>query len=227
MSDSTKKPLTLYTGPTPNGHQVSVYLEELKAVNPAVDYDVQKINISTNVQKEPWFIKLNPNGRIPVLVDHSRNDFPVFETAAILLYLAQHYDKDHVFWFDSEKEPDDYSEMIQWTFFAHGGIGPMQGQSNHFNKFAPEDIPYAKKRYLDETKRLFGVLQIRLQDRDWLAGPGKGKFSLADIKAFPWVRIHKFAGVETLDEWPAVKAWVERAEARPAVKVGLTVGSFN
>ncbi|KAF5318072.1 hypothetical protein D9619_012161 [Psilocybe cf. subviscida] len=222
MSD-TKKPITLYTGTTPNGHQASVALEEIKAFNPAVDYEIFKIVISTNVQKEPWFIKLNPNGRIPTLVDHSRGDFSVFETAAIILYLAQHYDKDHVLWFDPEKDADNYSEMLQWIFFAHGGVGPMQGQANHFGRFAPEDIPYAKKRYLEETKRLYGVLQIRLQDRDWLAGPGRGKYSLADIKAFPWVRIHSYAGIETLDEWPAVKAWVERNLARPAVQAGIKV----
>ncbi|KAF9484019.1 glutathione S-transferase [Pholiota conissans] len=220
---TTTKPFTLYTGKTPNGHQVSVYLEELKAVNPSIDYEVVNIVISTNVQKEPWFIKLNPNGRIPVLVDHSRNDFAVFETAAILLYLAQHYDKGHVFWFDPEKEPDYHSELLQWIFFAHGGVGPMQGQSNHFNRFAQEDIPYAKKRYLDETKRLYGVLEIRLKGRDWLVGPGKGKYSIADIKAFPWVRIHAFAGIETLDEWPSVKAWVERNSARPLTQLGLNV----
>lgn len=99
----------------------------------------------------------------------------------------------------------------------------MQGQSNHFNRFAPESIPYAKNRYLEETKRLYGVLQLRLADRDWLAGHGRGKYSLADIKAFPWVRIHAFAGVESLDEWPAVKAWVERVGARPGVVAGLKV----
>jgi len=223
MSTTSTKPFTLYTAGTPNGHQPSVLLEELKAVNPAVDYDVVKIDISTNVQKEPWFIKLNPNGRIPVLVDHLRNDFAVFETAAILLYLAQHYDKGHKVWFDAEKEPDHYSEMLQWIFFAHGGVGPMQGQSNHFNRFAKEDIPYAKTRYLEETKRLYGVLEIRLKDRDWLVGAGKGKYSLADVKTFPWVRIHKYAGIEELDEWPAVKAWVERNLERPLTQLGLKV----
>ncbi|KAJ3510301.1 hypothetical protein NLJ89_g4760 [Agrocybe chaxingu] len=159
-------------------------------INPSIDYDVEKINFAQNTQKEPWFIKLNPNGRIPTIIDRSRNNFAVFETAAINLYLAQHYDKGYVFWFDPTKEPDNYSEMLQWIFFAHGGVGPMQGQANHFNKFAPEDIPYAKKRYTEETKRLFGVLEIRLKDRDYLAGSGRGKYSLADIKAFPWPGSH-------------------------------------
>ncbi|GLB33737.1 putative glutathione S-transferase [Lyophyllum shimeji] len=220
---SSPKPFILYTAPTPNGHPISVFLEELKAVYPGIEYDVQKIDISKNVQKEPWFLKLNPNGRIPVLVDRSRDNFPVFETSAILLYLAHNYDKEMKFWFPLE-DAKNHSEMLQWLFFAHGGVGPMQGQANHFNRFAPEDIPYAKKRYIDETKRLYGVLEMRLKDRDWLAGPGRGKYTVADVKAIPWVRIHAFAGIESLDEWPNVKDWVERAEARPAFKAGLEVG---
>ncbi|KAH9943115.1 glutathione S-transferase C-terminal-like protein [Epithele typhae] len=216
-------PIVLYTAGTPNGHKVSVFLEELKTAY-GLQYDTQKIDIgSKNEQKEPWFIKLNPNGRIPTITDRSRGDFSVFETAAILLYLQQHYDKEGKFGFDKESQPNDYSEMLQWIFFAHGGVGPMQGQANHFNHFAPEDIPYAKKRYLNETKRLYGVLEIRLQDRDWLAGPGRGVYSLADINVVPWIRIHNYAGIESLDEWPRVKAWVEAALARPAFQVGIKV----
>ncbi|KDQ62576.1 hypothetical protein JAAARDRAFT_122192 [Jaapia argillacea MUCL 33604] len=216
------KPLVLYTARTPNGFKPSILLEELKAAY-GVDYDFKKIDIGKNVQKEPWFIKLNPNGRIPTLVDHSRNDFSVFESAAILFYLEQHYDKEKKFIFDPATHPDDYSELLQWIFFAHGGVGPMQGQSNHFNRYAPEDIPYAKKRYIDETKRLYGVLEIRLKEREYLAGPGKGIYTIADINVFPWVRIHSFAGIESLDEWPGVKSWVERIEARPTVQEGLNV----
>ena len=157
MSDSTK-PLVLYTAPTPNGISVSIFLEDLRAINSVVDYEwactkahqlcltsvvsVEKISIQNNTQKvhnytlatacaslnvntiamlllqEPWFIKMNPNGRIPVLTDRSRGDFHVFETSAIMLYLAQHYDKGYGYWFDSEKDPKDYSEMLQWIFFA-------------------------------------------------------------------------------------------------------------
>ncbi|KAJ7937116.1 glutathione S-transferase [Mycena leptocephala] len=223
MAASTKPPFLLYTAGTPNGHKVSVYLEELKALYPNVDYDFEKIDISTNVQKEPWFIALNPNGRIPVLVDRSRDNFVVFETAAILLYLADHYDKDKRFFFDSQTSPNDYSEMLQWIFFAHGGVGPMQGQANHFQRSAPEDIPYAKKRYVDETKRLYGVLEIRLADRDWLVGPGRGKLSIADFNVFPWVRVYPFARIESIDEFPKMKAWLERLEERPAVQAGVAV----
>ncbi|CCM03410.1 uncharacterized protein FIBRA_05541 [Fibroporia radiculosa] len=224
MSSDTGKPLLLYTGPTPNGRKVSVFLEELKAAYGSPEYDIQNIDISTNVQKEPWFIKLNPNGRIPVLVDRSRNNFIVFETAAILLYLQQHYDKEGKFGFNPAKDPDTYSETLQWIFFAHGGVGPMQGQSNHFNRYAKEDIPYAKKRYIDETKRLYGVLEIRLsQGRDWLVGPGRGTYSIADMNVLPWINIHKHSMVESLDEFPLLKDWLKRATERPGTKAGLAV----
>lgn len=223
-SRNMSKPFVLYTAGTPNGRKVSVFLEELKAIyGSKLDYDVEKIDISSNIQKEPWFIKLNPNGRIPVLVDRQREDFVVFETAAILLYLEQHYDPERKFGFDPVKQPNEYSEMLQWIFWAHGGVGPMQGQSNHFNRFAPEDIPYAKKRYIDETKRLYGVIEIRLSDRDYLAGAGRGTYSAADINVFPWIRIHQFAGIESIDEWPNLKAWVERIEARRPVQAGVAV----
>ncbi|KAH8106257.1 glutathione S-transferase [Cristinia sonorae] len=217
------RPFKLYTFPTPNGKKVTVFLEELKLAYPGLDYEPINIDISTNVQKEPWFIKLNPNGRIPVLVDTNRNDFVVFETSAILLYLQQHYDKDNKFGFDVASEANDYSEQLQWMFFGHGGVGPMQGQANHFFKFAPEKIPYAIKRYQDETKRLYGVLNIRLEggNRDYLAGPGRGKPTIADFSIFPWVLGHAFCGVESLDEWPGVKAWVARLKEREGVAKGI------
>ncbi|RPD62774.1 glutathione S-transferase C-terminal-like protein [Lentinus tigrinus ALCF2SS1-6] len=218
----SSKPLQLYTAGTPNGHKVSILLEELQAQY-GLRYDVHPIDISKGTQKEPWFIKLNPNGRIPVIVDPNRGDFAVFETAAILLYLEQHYDTQLKFSFDPQTRANEYSEMLQWMFFTHGGIGPMQGQANHFLKFAPEDIPYAKKRYLDETKRLYGVLNIRLDERDWLAGPGRGTYSIADMNAYPWVNSHSFSGIESMDEWPHVKAWLERTGERPAVKAGMQV----
>ncbi|KAF9534850.1 glutathione S-transferase [Crepidotus variabilis] len=219
---SAQKPILAYTGLTPNGFPITIFLEALKSTDPGFDYDYEKIDISTNRQKEPWFIELNPNGRIPVIVDRSRKDFPVFETSAILLYLAQHYDKQYKYWFNPETEPDEYSDLLQWMFFAHGGLGPMQGQLNHFNRYAP-DIPYAKKRYLDETKRLYGVLDIRLKDRDFLAGAGRGKYSIADIKTFTWVRMYAFSGIESVDEWPNVKAWLERINTETSVIAGLQV----
>lgn len=221
---SKPKPFVLYTAGTPNGRKVSVFLEELRAVyGEKVDYDVEKIDIARNVQKEPWFIKLNPNGRIPVLVDRVREDFVVFETAAILLYLEQHYDPERKLGFDPVLQPNDYSEMLQWMLWAHGGVGPMQGQANHFNRFAPVDIPYAKNRYTLETKRLYGVMEIRLTDRDYLAGPGRGIYSAADINVFPWINAHQFAGIESLDEWPSLQMWFGRIEVRKAVQDGLAI----
>ncbi|KAF9481203.1 glutathione S-transferase [Pholiota conissans] len=218
-------PFQLFTGRTPNGRKVSIFLEELRAYYGRPDYDVVPIDISQNTQKEPWFITMNPNGRIPVLLDRTQNNFVVFETAAILLYLARTCDTENQFWFDPNERPLDYSVMLQWIFWAHGGLGPMQGQSNHFNSFAPVDIPYAKKRYLDETERLFGVLQIRLAERDYLAGEGQGKYTIADMNAFPWIAGHKFSGVESLDKWPALKRWFETISERKQVQEGLSIPS--
>ncbi|OBZ69064.1 Disulfide-bond oxidoreductase YfcG, partial [Grifola frondosa] len=202
----SRQPFLLYTAGTPNGHK------ELKALY-GLEYDVHAIDISKNTQKEPWFIKLNPNGRIPVLVDRNRANFTVFETAAILLSSS------------SITTPSwrSRSTRRRARTIIHGGIGPMQGQANHFLRFAREDIPYAKNRYLNETKRLYGVLDIRLTGRDWLAGPERGKYSVADINALPWVSRYDFTGIESLDPWPNVKAWVERGLMRPAVKAGMQI----
>jgi len=188
-----------------------------------LQYDVQKVDISANTQKEPWFLKLNPNGRIPVLLDPARGGFTVFETAAILLYLEQHYDPEFLFAFDPVREADEYSVMLQWMFWAHGGLGPMQGQAKHFRNAAPIEIPYAIKRYQDETKRLYGVLEMRLGDRNHLAGPGRGKYTIADMNAHPWVSGHQQVGIESLDGWPSLKRWFDRMADRPAVKAGFAV----
>ncbi|KAF8195968.1 hypothetical protein K438DRAFT_2017190, partial [Mycena galopus ATCC 62051] len=180
MSEPTK-PFLLYTGPTPNARYW---------ITPK--FNVERIDISTNRQKEPWFIALK-NGRIPVLVDRSRDNFVTFKAVAILIHLAHHCDTNNTFFFDAVTEPNNYSEMLQWIIFAA--------------EAAPEDIPYAKKRYVEETQRLYGVVEIRLsQDRDWLAGPGRGKLSIADFNVAPWVRIPKFAEVKSLDEFSSVKA---------------------
>ncbi|KAG8916854.1 glutathione S- transferase, nitrogen catabolite repression regulator, partial [Tulasnella sp. 408] len=184
---SELKPIKLYTAGTPNGYKASIFLEELKAAYPGFTYEFQALSFTTNEQKEPWFLKINPNGRIPAMSDPNRGDFNVFESAALILYLIQHYDKEYKLSFDPVNEPDAYSEALQWTFFIHGGIGPMQGQSNHFFRYAPEKIPYAIKRYNDETRRLYSVLESRLSNgREYLAGAGKGKFSFADVNGFPW-----------------------------------------
>ncbi|KZT50554.1 glutathione S-transferase [Calocera cornea HHB12733] len=206
--------LTLYTWGTPNGYKPSIYLEELKAAygTDVIDYEAKPIN---------------PNGRIPALIDHKRGDFKVFESAAILLYLAQHYDTEHKFSFDPIADPDNYSEALQWIFFAHGGIGPMVGQLGHFSRL-PEKMPspYAIKRYTDESIRLFGVLEIRFQEdggREYLAGPGKGKYSIADINVFPWIRgAINFMAIDTAP-FPGVKSWFDRLQARETVVAGQAV----
>ncbi|KAG8750446.1 glutathione S- transferase, nitrogen catabolite repression regulator [Ceratobasidium sp. 428] len=220
MSSST--PL-LYTATTPNGYKPSILLEELKDAYDGFNYDFQNISFTDNEQKQPWFLKINPNGRIPALVDRSRGDFKVFESAGILLYLAQHYDKENKFSYDPVKDADLYSEQLQWIFFTHGGIGPMQGQANHFFRYAPEKIPYGINRYINETKRLYSVLNDRLTDREYLVGPGKGQYGLADINAFPWVRIWRWAGIDSLNDFPNVEAWLKRISERPQVKKGLDI----
>ncbi|KIJ53557.1 hypothetical protein M422DRAFT_154903 [Sphaerobolus stellatus SS14] len=208
------KPITLYTAGTSNGHPISIALHEL-----GIEYELKAISFKDKEQKEEWFLKINPNGHIPAIVDHRNpaGDFPVFETAAILLYLAQHYDPENKLSYDPLKEINLYSEVLQWLCFAHGGIGPMQGQANHFFRYAPEKIPYGIKRYQDETKRLYGVVEKRLKDREWLVGP---RFSIADIKAL--INSASWAGVD-LNEFPNIQAWLKRIHARPGVSVGINI----
>ncbi|KAF8604249.1 glutathione S-transferase [Ceratobasidium sp. AG-I] len=212
----------LYTAGSPNGFKTSIILEELKAAY-GFKYEFQGIKMQENEQKSPWFLKINPNGRIPALVDRSRGNFAVFESAAILLYVAQHYDTENKFSYDPAKDADLYSEQLQWIYFTHGGIGPMQGQASHFVRFAPEKIPYAINRYITETKRLYSILDGRLNDREYLVGSGKGKYGLADINAFPWVRSWGWAGLDGIDEFPNVVAWLARIGERPQVKAGLDI----
>jgi len=213
-----KSGIELLTFGTPNGHKVSIILEELKAAY-GKDYTFQSINIMQNIQKEPWFTKISPNGRIPAIVDHDRNSFPVFEGAAILFYLTRFYDPDFKFSFSDE---DDKSRAEQWIAFQHGGVGPMQGQANHFYRFTKERIPYPTQRYVGETERLYGVLDIQLKDRDYLVGPGRGRYSIADIANFSWVNVAYFAGVD-LAKFENLNQWWERINARDAVKKGITI----
>ncbi|KAJ1299659.1 hypothetical protein OPQ81_009111 [Rhizoctonia solani] len=219
---SSSDPLMLYTAASPNGYKVSVLLEELKD-SYGLQYTFRNIDIRNNEQKEEWFLKINPNGRIPALVDPMRGNFAVFESAAILLYLSQHYDKDKKFSYDPVTEPDSYSEQLQWIFFTHGGIGPMQGQAGHFYRFAPEQIPYALDRYVNEVKRLYSVLDGRLADRDYLVGPGRGRYGLADMNTYPWVGAHRWAGIENMGDYPNIQAWLNRISERPQVKRGIDV----
>jgi len=199
--------IDLYTAGTPNGHKVSIALEEV-----GLAYKVHAIDLSQRQQKEDWYLELNPNGRIPTIVDRELGDFVVFESGAILLYLAEK---------TGQLLPADSaarSQVIQWLMFQMGGIGPMQGQANVFYRYAPEPIPYAIERYQKETRRLYEVLDRRLHDRDYLAGD----YTIADIASFPWVRIHDWSGV-SLEGFDNLERWLARIEARPAVQRGLAV----
>jgi len=217
---SQQSGLKLYTVGTPNGHKASIFLEELKASGAIPGYEFQALSFQKNEQKEDWFLKINPNGRIPALIDGNRNNQRVFESASILFYLAKHYDAKGEFTFKDDDSAE--TEMISWIFFGHGGVGPMQGQANHFMRYAPEDVPYGKKRYVDETKRLYMTMDKHLAGREYFAGSGKGKYSIADISIAPWVRSHEWAHV-SLDEYPNLNAWLERLEARPAFQAGVNV----
>lgn len=172
--------IDLYTAPTPNGWKVSIALEEI-----GLPYKVVPIDLGKRVQKEAWYLELNPNGRIPTIVDRDADDFAVFESGAILIYLAEK---------SGQLLPADgrgRSVALQWLMFQMGGIGPMQGQANVFVRYAPEKIPYAINRYQRETRRLYQVLDNQLADEEFLAGD----YSIADIATWPWVRRYYWAGV--------------------------------
>ncbi|PNS19145.1 Elongation factor 1-gamma 1 [Sphaceloma murrayae] len=212
------KGLELLTFGTPNGHKASIILEELKEAYGGPDYVFQSINIMENIQKEPWFTKCGPNGRIPVLVDHDKGGIGIMEGSAILSYLTRNYDPKHIFSFT--EDPDlSYSE--QWVAWQHGGLGPMQGQANHFYRLAKERIPYPTQRYVGETERLYGVLDKQLEGKEYLVGD---KYSIADIANFSWVNVSYFAGVD-LSQFPNLHKWWERINNRPAVKRGTSIPS--
>jgi GSH-dependent disulfide-bond oxidoreductase len=201
--------ITLYTAPTPNGWKASITLEEL-----AIPYKTVGIDLGKNVQKEPWYLAINPNGRIPALVDGDAGDFAVFESGAIMLYLAEKEGSGKLL----PKDPKARSRVIQWLMFQMGGIGPMQGQANVFFRYFPEKIPAAISRYQNETRRLYTVLDGQLAKGEWLAGD----YSLADIANYSWVRIHGWAGIE-VEGLPHLQRWMEAVAARPAVQRGLAV----
>jgi len=221
------KGLHLITQSTPNGQKVQILLEELADVY-GTTWTQTVINIGTNVQKSEWFLRLNPNGRIPVIIDNSQSPpFTVMETSAELLYLLKFADKEDKFGFKDELER---SQALQWLFFWHGSGAPYQGQTNHFTKYAPEKVPYAITRFHNETLRVYGVLEIHLsgkftgEPRDYLAGNGKGKYSVADIGTWPWVKAYSFSGFsdEEMKEFPHLLKWIDRIAQRPAVKKGIS-----
>ncbi len=199
--------IDLYTSQTPNGWKASIMLEEI-----GVPYTVKPIRLDHLEQKQDWYLKLNPNGRIPTIVDHDEGGFAVFESGAILVYLAEK---------TAKLMPQDRkgrSTVIQWVMFQMGGIGPMQGQANVFFRYAPEQIPYAIDRYQKETKRLYEVLDTRLADHEYLAG----EYSIADVATWPWVTLHGWAGVE-IDDLPNLRRWIDKVGERPAVVKGRAI----
>ena len=197
--------IDLYTAATPNGHKVSIALEEL-----ALPYTLHTLDLHQNVQKEPWFLALNPNGRIPAIVDRADDNFAVFESGAILVYLAEKTGQ------LMPADPKGRSQVLQWLMFQMGGIGPMMGQANVFYRYFPEKIPAAIDRYQGESKRLFRVLDARLAEHEFLAGD----YSIADIANWAWVRTHSWSGV-AIDDLPNLKRWVDAIGARPAVQKGI------
>ena len=199
--------IDLYTAATPNGFKASVMLEEV-----GLDYTVHALDLGAAEQKQDWFAKINPNGRIPAIVDRDADDFAVFESGAILVYLAEKTGK---------LMPTDVkgrSRVMQWLMFQMGGVGPMQGQANVFVRYFPEDLPSVKARYQNETLRLYGVLDSRLADTQWLAGD----YSIADIATWCWVRSHAWCDL-SIDDLPHLKRWVEAIAARPAAAAGVTI----
>lgn len=199
--------ITLYTAPTPNGWKISIALEELE-----LPYETRVLDMAGKEQKEDWFLRICPNGRIPAIVDHDAGDFPVFESGAILLWLAEKTGR------LLPEEPRARSVAVQWLMFQMGGVGPMQGQAHVFRNYAPEKIDYAIERYYRETVRLYTVLDTRLAEVDYLAG----EYGIADIATWPWVRSHKAAGVD-LDQFSNLKAWLGRVGERPAVQKGSNI----
>jgi len=199
--------IELLTAGTPNGHKISIALEELQ-----LDYEVRSIALDKREQRQDWFLALNPNGRIPVIIDHDNDGFVVFESGAILIYLAEQ---------TGQLLPGDARErslVMQWLMFQMGGLGPMMGQSNVFTRYAEQKIEYAINRYQKETRRLLEVLNTRLADHEYLAGD----YSIADIANFAWARGHKWSGVE-IDGLDHLRRWLEFIAARPAVERGLQV----
>ncbi|RON79586.1 glutathione binding-like protein [Pseudomonas fluorescens] len=209
--------IDLYYWTTPNGHKISLFLEEA-----GLPYNVHPINISQGEQFQPHFLKIAPNNRIPAIVDHEPADggepLSLFESGAILLYLAEKTGK------FLPKDLRGRQTALQWLFWQMGGLGPMAGQNHHFSQFAPEKIPYAIKRYIDETARLYGVLNKQLADNEFVAG---SEYSIADMAIYPWIVSHKWQS-QNLEDFPHVLRWFNHIKDRPAtVKAYALVQKIN
>lgn len=204
--------IELYTAPTPNGHKASVTLEEL-----GLDYNVRAIDFGNKEQKEDWYLEINPNGRIPAIVDrdpagNGESPITIFESGAIMIYLA---DKAGRLLPVVTRER---TEVMQWLMFQMGGIGPMMGQANVFFRYMDEEIPTAIERYQRECRRLFEVLDRRLGESEWLGRD----FSIADIANWCWVRTYRWSGV-SIDGLPNLRRWMDVMKQRPACRKGIEV----
>lgn len=204
--------IELYTAATPNGHKISIALEEL-----GLDYRVHALDLAAKDQKRPEFLQINPNGRIPAIIDHDNDDFAVFESGAILIYLAEKTGK---------LLPNDIkgrTQVMQWLMFQMSGVGPMMGQANVFYRYFPKKIPEAIERYQNEGRRLFEVLNQQLAQHSFLAGEN---YSIADIATWPWVNIHEWSGV-AIDGLPHLQRWLAQIAQRPAVQRGMQIPQPN
>ena len=199
--------------PTPNGWKVSICLEEM-----GLDYQVIPVNIGQGDQFKPEFLAISPNNRMPAIVDHAPADggepFSVFETGAILIYLAE---KTGQF---LPKDVRGRSDVIAWLMWQMGGLGPMLGQFGHFKFYAPEPIPYGLERYGEEAKRLYGVLNDRLEGRDYICD----EYSIADMACWPWVVTYKRQEIDIDNEFPNVRGWFDRCKERPGLRRGYALG---
>lgn len=199
--------INLYTAATPNGWKISVMLEEL-----GIKYKVHTVNFSENEQKSEAYTALNPNGRIPTIIDSEADDFVVFESGAIMIYLAEKYGQ--LIPVDTKEK----SVVMQWLMFQMSGIGPMMGQANVFNRYFPKKIPAVIDRYQNEVNRLFGVLDHRLKYHEFLAGD----YSIADIANWCWVHTHNWSGV-ALSPHVNLKRWTDQIGQRPAIIKGINI----
>ncbi|MBY5923564.1 glutathione S-transferase N-terminal domain-containing protein [Ferrimonas balearica] len=203
--------IELHYWPTPNGHKITLFLEEA-----GLEYDIVPVNIGAGDQFKPEFLAIAPNNRMPAIVDRAPADgggpLSVFESGAILEYLA---DKVGQF---LPKQPRPRMVVLQWLYWQMGGLGPMAGQNHHFNHYAPEVIPYAQQRYIKETARLYGVLDKQLEGKEYVAG----EYSIADMAIFPWAKLWEGQG-QDLSQFPNMAAWLARMEQRPAVQRAYAV----
>ena len=205
--------IDLYTWTTPNGRKVSILLEEL-----GVPYTAHAIDITKDEQFAPDFLKIAPNNRIPAIVDHDTG-IHMMETGAIMMYLADKYGQ-------FQCDGDEYWRMVEWLMWQMGGLGPMLGQTHHFVKYSKGKSAYAEERYSAEALRLYGVLDRRLEGRDYIAGIGRGMYSIADMACWPWVSRFEWQEVD-LNAFPNVKDWYLRIADRPAVQAGYSVPKFT